>query len=154
LPPPVSEPNVTLTLETRFPNASVTNAAGAVATAVPTRATWLLPPFTARVAGAAAVTVTAVVCVMAVAPAVAERVLGPAPVELKVVVNTPLPLLVPELGAKVLPVPPLAAAVTAAPVMGLLKASRTVTVRVDAVDPATQPVEHAVMAVVVATTDD
>jgi hypothetical protein len=76
LPLPVREPKVTLTLETGFPNASVTNAAGAVATAVPTRAPWLLPPFTARVAGAAALTVTAAVCVIAVPPALAEIVLG------------------------------------------------------------------------------
>jgi hypothetical protein len=74
-------------------------------------------------------------------------------VELKVVVNTPVPLLVPEGGAKVLPLP-VAAGVTATLLIRLLKASRTVTVMVDAVDPATQPVEQAVIALVVATTDD
>src|SRR5260370_35945699 len=119
LPPPVSEPKVTLAPETAFPNASVANADGAVATLVPTRATWLLPPFTARFAGAAALTVTAAVWVIAVPPAVAVMVLAWAVVELKAVVNAPLALLVPDAGAKLLPVP-VAADVTAAPVMGLL----------------------------------
>jgi hypothetical protein len=76
LPPPEAMANVTITFGTGFPNASVTNAEGGVATALPTRATWLLPPFTARVAGAAAFTVTAAVCVIAVPPALAEIVLG------------------------------------------------------------------------------
>jgi hypothetical protein len=154
LPPPEATVNVTVTFDTGFPNASVTNAAGAVATTVPTRATWLLPLLTERVAAAAAFTVTTAVCVIAVPPAVAEMVLGPAPVELKVVVNTPLPLPVPEVGDKVLPVPPVAAAVTAAPPIALLKASRAMTVMVEAVDPATQPVEQAVIVPVVATTED
>jgi hypothetical protein len=150
----VSDPKVTLTPETTFPNASVATADGGVATLAPTRAAWLLPPLTARFAAGAAFTVTAAVCVIAVPAAVAEMALAWAVVELNVVVNTPVPLLVPEVGANVLPVTGVPTGTTVAPLIELLKASRTVTVMVDAVDPATQPVEQAVMVPVVATTDD
>src|SRR5882724_4613978 len=111
---------------------------------------------TATDAGAAAFTVTPAVCVMATAPApasaVAESVFPCATVELKVVVNTPLPLEAPEVGLSVLP-EPLDAGTTVAPLMTFVNASRTVTVIVEA-NPTPHDVEHAVIDDVPAVSND
>jgi hypothetical protein len=125
---------------------------GNVATPVPTRAEN--PELTTPTEnGAAAFTVTAPVCVMPTAFAVAEIVLPCAAVELKVVVKTPLPMVVPDEGLNVLP-EPLDAGVTVAPLMRLLNWSRTVIVIVDAVVPALHDVEHAVIDAVPTASDD
>src|SRR5512134_4082374 len=75
----------------------------------------------------ATVTVTAAVCVIATPLIVAETVLASATVELSVPVATPLALVVPTGCVMVLPLP-VAASTTVAPTMGLLNASRAVTV--------------------------
>ena len=80
-------------------------------------------------------------------------VLGSAVVEVKVAVNVPPALVVPDAGLSVLLVP-VDDNVTAALPIGLLKPSRTVTVIVEAVDPATQPLEQAVIVPVAAATED
>jgi hypothetical protein len=85
--------------------------------------------------------------------AVAEIVFPCATVELKLVVNTPLPFEDPEDGVSVLPVP-LEDGMTVAPLMTLLNGSRTVTVMVDAVEPATHAAEQAVIDAVPAVRDD
>jgi hypothetical protein len=86
------------------------------------------------------VTVTAAVCVIATigpAPtwAVAETVFPSAWVELKVPVATPLAFVVPAGWLIVLPVMGVADSTTVAPGIGLAKASRTVTVIVEVLDP-------------------
>ena len=75
-------------------------------------------------------TVTVAVCVMAVPPALAETVLVPAPVELRVPVATPAASVVPLGWVRVLPLP-VAASTTLAPAIGLPLASFTVTVMVE-----------------------
>src|SRR6185436_19149295 len=104
-----------------------------------------------------AFTVTGAVCEIGMTPEpplpVADMALASALVELNVVVNTPLALAVPDEDVNALFVP-LAATVTAALPIGLPNPSRTVTVIVEAVDPAEHPVEHAAIAPVVATTVD
>src|SRR5439155_22275508 len=81
--------------------------------------------------------------------ATADMVLGSAVVEVKVAVNVPPALVVPDAGLSVWLVP-VDDNVTAALPSGLLKPSRTVTVIVEAVDPATQLLEQAVIVPVVA----
>src|SRR6185503_1365913 len=156
-PPPAVTLSVTVTFGTGLRNASRTSTDGSVDTARPTRAVWLLPPFTAIDAAAAAFTVTGAVCEIGMTPEpplpVADMALASALVELNVVVNTPLALAVPDEDVNALFVP-LAATVTAALPIGLPNPSRTVTVIVEAVDPAEHPVEHAAIAAVVATTVD
>ena len=104
----------------------------------------MFPPVTATEVAVAASTVTDAVWVIVTPPAVAVIVFTWASVELKFVVKTPLPLVDPDAGLKVL-FAPLDAIVTAALGTRLLKASRAVTVIVDAVEPATQDVRHAAM---------
>ena len=108
-------------------------------------------------AGDAAFTVTGAVWEIGMTPEppspVAEMDFASALVELKTVVNTPLPFAVPDDELNPLFVP-VAATVTAALGIGLPNPSRTVTVIVDAVDPAEQLDEHAVIVPVVATTVD
>ena len=58
VPDPLATANVTDTPLTALPWASVTFTDGAIATAVATVALWLLPPFTAIVVAAPALTVT------------------------------------------------------------------------------------------------
>jgi hypothetical protein len=82
-----------------------------------------------------AVTVTDAVWMIPVPPAFAEMVFSPAPVEVKVLVKTPLPLVVPEEGVNVLP-GPVADITTVAPLTGLPLASLAVTVTVDEPVPA------------------
>ena len=72
-------------------------------------------------------TVMVAVCVIATPLAVAETVLVPATVELRVAVMTPLALVAPVAGVRVFPVP-VAKIVTEAPVIGVPAASRAVTV--------------------------
>src|SRR6266567_1197512 len=84
-------------------------------------------------------TVTVAVCVMAVPLAVAETVLVPAPVELRVPVVTPVASVVPLGCVRVLPFP-VAASSTVAPVIGLPPASFTVTVMVELPLPAVSEV--------------
>ena len=67
--------------------------------------------------------------------------------------KTPFAPVVPEAGVNVL-LDPVADGVTVAPLITLPRASRTVTVTVDAVVPAAQPVPQAVIEVGAATTDD
>ena len=104
------------------------------------------------------VTVTAAVCVIATigpAPtwAVAEMVFASALLELKVPVVTPAELVLP--GCTKLLLEPLEDSTTAAPWIGLPKASRTVTVTVEAVPPpVVQPALHAAMVPGAAPTDD
>src|SRR6266513_1961520 len=74
-------------------------------------------------------TVTVAVCVIAVPPALAETVLVPAPVELRVPVASPAASVVPLGCVSVLPLPA-AASSTVAPLIGLPPASFTVTVTV------------------------
>jgi len=74
-------------------------------------------------------TVTVAVCVIAVPLAVAETVLVPAPVELRVPVATPVASVVPLGCVRVLPLP-VVASTTVAPLIGLPPASFTVTVMV------------------------
>src|SRR5512134_2086921 len=81
---------------------------------------------------------------------VAEIVLVWATVELsRPALNTPLAFVVPVVPVAALPVP-VAAQVTPAPLMGLLKASRTVIVMIDCVPPTVQLAAHAVIGLVVA----
>ena len=77
------------------------------------------------------VTVTVAGCATATVLIVAEIVLEPVVSELNVAVNTPLVFVVPVVGVRAFPVPPVAARVTFAPPIGLSWASRAVTVRVD-----------------------
>jgi hypothetical protein len=84
---------------------------------------------------APAFTTTVAVWVMATALIVADTVLDAATVELSVPVATPLAFVVPTGCVSVLPVP-VAASTTVAPAIGLLKASRAVTVIVDVPLPA------------------
>ena len=102
-------------------------------------------------------TVTAAVCEIGTFPApasaAADTVLASAVVEVKVAVNVPPALVVPDAGLSVLLVP-VDDSVTFALPIGLLKPSRTVTVIVEAVDPATQPLEQAVIVPVAAVTED
>jgi len=117
----------------------------------------LLPPLTDIVVAAAAATVTAAVCEMGTFPApasaAAEMVLASAVVDVKVAVNVPPALVVPDAGLSVLLVP-VDDSVTVALPIGLLNPSRTVTVIVEAVDPATHPLEQAVIVPVAAATED
>jgi hypothetical protein len=73
-PDPLATAKVTDTPLTALPCASVTFTEGAVATAVATVALWLLPPFTAIVAAAPAVTVNALDVVAVSDPLVADTV--------------------------------------------------------------------------------
>jgi hypothetical protein len=133
VPPPDATANVTLVPATGLLKASRTRTAGGVATAVPTVALWLFPALTASVAAAAAVTVTVACCVIPTALIVAETTLAPAPVELSVPVNTPLPFVVPP-AVSVFPVP-VAASATVAPLIRFPFASLAVTVMVLALVP-------------------
>ena len=87
------------------------------------------------------------------ASAAAEMVLASAFVEVKLAVKVPPAPVDPDAGLNVLLVP-VDDSVTAAPLIGLLNPSRTVTVIVEAVDPATQPLEHAVIVPVAAAVED
>src|SRR6266550_3416468 len=80
-------------------------------------------------------TVTVAVCVIAVPLAVAETVLVPAPVELRVPVATPVASVVPLGCVRVLPLP-VVASTTVAPPIGLPLASLAVTVTVEVPLPA------------------
>ena len=80
-------------------------------------------------------TVTAAVCVITVPLIVAETVFAPAPVEVRVAVATPLPLVSSVVSVRVFPVP-VAASTTVAPLIRLLFASRAVTVTVLPAPPA------------------
>lgn len=82
---------------------------------------------------AAGVTVTTPVCVTAIPPMVADTVLLPLSVELSVPVATPLASVTAD-GIALFPAP-VAANATVAPAMGLLLASRAVTVMVLALEP-------------------
>ena len=73
---------------------------------------------------------------------------------MKAAVNTPLPFVAPDDGVNVQLLPMEQDGMTVAPLIRLLNASRTVTVIVDAVEPATHPVEHAVIEAVPANKDD
>jgi len=77
------------------------------------------------------VTVTVAGCAMATVLAVAEIVLEPVVIELNVAVITPLVFVVPVVGVRVFPVPPVAVRVTFALLIGLSWASRAVIVMVD-----------------------
>src|SRR6185295_19354433 len=85
---------------------------------------------------APAFTTTLAVCVIATALIVADTVLEPAMVALKVPVATPLAFVVPTGWVSVLPAVGVAASVTVAPSTGLPLASRAVTVIVDVPLPA------------------
>jgi len=88
VPPPDATANVTATPATALPNGTVTSTAGAVGTAVPTVAVWLLPALIAIVPAAALVTVTVAVWVTVTVPfTVAVMVFGSALVELRVPVS-------------------------------------------------------------------
>jgi hypothetical protein len=126
VPPPNATANVTSVPETGLLKASRTITAGAIATAVPTVALWLLPALTAIEAAAAAFTVTVGSWAIATVLIVAETVFVPAAVELKVPVNTPLLFVVPP-DVMVFPVPE-AESATVAPLMRLPLASLAVTV--------------------------
>ena len=78
-------------------------------------------------------------CWIAVPSMFAEIVLPSATVDVKVLVKTPLPLVVPELGVKVLP-DPVEVRLTLDPLSRLLLASRAVTVIVEEPDPAVNDV--------------
>src|SRR6266550_1627267 len=84
-------------------------------------------------------TVTVAVCVIAVPLAVAETVLVPAPVELRVPVATPVASVVPLGCVRVLPLP-VVVSTTVAPLIGLPPASFTVTVMVELPFPAVSEV--------------
>src|SRR6185437_15526984 len=86
--------------------------------------------------GVPAVSRTAAVWVIATASIVAETVLDPAAVEVKVPVATPLASVVPSGWVSVFPVVGVAASVTVAPWIGLPCASRAVTVMVEVPLPA------------------
>jgi len=86
---------------------------------------------------APALTTTVAVCVIATALIVADTVLDPAAVEVKVPVISPLASVVPTGWVSVLPVVGVAARVTVAPAIGLPFASRAVTVIVEVPVPAT-----------------
>src|SRR5690242_11165322 len=85
---------------------------------------------------APAFTTTVAVCVIATALIVADTVLDPAAVELRLPVATPLASVVAAGWVSVLPVVGVTASVTVAPAIGLPKASLAVTVMVDAAPPA------------------
>src|SRR5438445_8061033 len=109
LPPPVATEKVTVTPGFALPNPSVTRTDGGTATVVPMRAIWLFPALIAMFAAAAAPTVTAAVCEIGTFPApasaAADTVLASAVVEVKVAVNVPPALVVPDAGLSVLLVP-------------------------------------------------
>jgi len=85
-------PSLTVIVTVLLPPA--VNDAGAAATVDCDAETW-----------EAGFTMTAAVCVIAVPLIVAETVFVPATVEVRVLVKTPLPFVVPEVGLSVLPVP-------------------------------------------------
>ena len=114
-PFPGATANVTATPATGLPLASRTITDGGEPTAVPAVADWGFMLLPAMVAAAPAVTVTVAVCVIATPPIVADRVFGPAAVELSVPVATPLPLVVPTGCVSVVPAVGVAASVTVAP---------------------------------------
>src|SRR5213078_985605 len=82
-------------------------------------------------------TTTVAVCVIATPSIVAETVLDPAAVELRVPVATPLAFVVPSGCVRVFPAVGVAASVTVAPAIGLPLASFAVTVIVEVPLPAT-----------------
>lgn len=92
--------------------------------------------------GDAGLTVTAAVWVMAVPLIVAETVLDSATVEVNVLVNTPLLLVVPELGVRLLPLPE-EVRLTLAPLIVLPVPSFAVTVIVEEPAPAVNEVGEA-----------
>jgi hypothetical protein len=82
LPPPVRIENVTVTPDSGLLKVSLTTTDGAVGTAVPIRAIWLLPTLIAMLAAAVGLTVTFWVWVRVRKFAVAETVWSAALVEL------------------------------------------------------------------------
>src|SRR5439155_1057279 len=136
VPPPDATVKVTARPATGLLNWSRTITDGSVVTAVPAVALWLFPALIAIELAAAALTVTVAVCVTVTEPfTVAATVFVPAAVELRVPVICPLPLVVPTGCVSVFPVVGAAVSVTVAPLTGLLLASRTVTVIVEALVP-------------------
>jgi hypothetical protein len=117
-PPPVATAKVTDRLATGLPAASVTRTDGAVATAEPAVAVWLLPAFTAMVAAAPAPVGVMDDDVTDVRPVEAkvrvyEEVMSPAKVRF-VNVATPLTAALPDVACVPPSVPPDAVTVTVA----------------------------------------
>src|SRR5713226_7534330 len=137
-------PSATVTLpvklDTAFPKASraLTTTAGVIAAPAPLVLGW---PVNVSALAAPATTVTAAVCVTVTPAIAAVTVFGPATVELRLPVATPLASVAAAGWVSVFPVP-VAVSTTAAPLIGFPKPSRAVTVSVATLVP-----EEAVIAV-------
>src|SRR5713226_8408288 len=132
VPPPGFVPSATVTvpvkLDTAFPKASraLTTTAGVIAAPAPV---VLGCPVNASALAAPATTVTAAVCVTVTPAIAAVTVFSPATVELTLPAATPFTSVGPAGCTSVFPLP-VAASTTAAPLIGLPKASRAATVSV------------------------
>jgi hypothetical protein len=144
---PIAIVTLPVKLGTVFPNASraLTTTAGEITAPATVFVGW---PVNAKALTAPGFTVTDAVCVTVTPEIAAVIVFNPATVELRLPVATPFPSVTPAGCVSVFPVP-VAVSTTAAPLIGLPKASFAVTVSVVALVP-----EEVVIAVGAATTVD